>query len=147
MKQIEARKLSDTKPSTFSVPNTTISSRSLSTNISENSTATFYKVDRLCSPNANTIDIEIFHLTRKKLPNLGSNSWSSLPGSYRRPGFNCESIINANCDFSPRAQLLKCTYYYAMIDSVHVTHILMLLCRCDQRQASFATLSLLLVTL
>ena len=22
------------------------------------------------------------HLTRKKLPNLGSNSWSSLPGSY-----------------------------------------------------------------
>ena len=25
---------------------------------------------------------------------------------YRKPGFNCESMINANCDISPRTQLL-----------------------------------------
>ena len=42
---------------------------------------------------------------------------------YRRPGFNCESIINVNSDFSLRAQLLERNYYYQMINSVHVTHV------------------------
>ena len=35
--------------------------------------------------------------------------------TYQGPGFNCDSIINANCDFSPRVQLLEHNYY-AMID-------------------------------
>ena len=40
--------------------------------------------------------------------------------NYRRPGFNCGSILNANCDLSPIAQLLERNYYYyAMINSVH----------------------------
>ena len=47
---------------------------------------------------------------------------------YRRPGFNCESIINANYDLSLRAQLLERNYYYTMIDSMHVTHVLTPLC-------------------
>ena len=50
-----------------------------------------------------------------------------MEATYRRPGFNCESLINANCDFSLKVQLLEHNYYYAMIDSVHVTHVLMLL--------------------
>ena len=58
---------------------------------------------------------------------------NSSRDSYRRPGFNCESLINANCDFSLRSQLLECNYYYVMIDSVHVAHVLTLLCSCDQR--------------
>ena len=33
-------------------------------------------------------------------------------------------IINANGDFGPRVQLLECNYYYAMIDSMHLTHVL-----------------------
>ena len=30
------------------------------------------------------------------------------PNGYCRPGFNCESVMNASCDFSLRAQLLLC---------------------------------------
>ena len=33
-----------------------------------------------------------------------------------------EYIINANCDFSRRVQLLERNYYCAMIDSVHVPY-------------------------
>ena len=69
-----------------------------------------------------------------------------LHAIYHRPGFNCESLINANCDFSLKAQLLEHNYYYAMINSVHVTHMLTLLCSCDQKWASYATWSLLPVT-
>ena len=29
---------------------------------------------------------------------------------YRRLGFNCESIVNAKCDFGLRAQLLERDY-------------------------------------
>ena len=45
---------------------------------------------------------------------------------YRRPGFNCECLINANFDFSLRARLLDCNYYCSIINSVHVTHLLTL---------------------
>ena len=62
-----------------------------------------------------------------------ASSGLNIHVSYHRQGFNCESIINANCDFSWRAQLLERNYYYAMIGSVHVTHVLMLLCSCDQK--------------
>ena len=30
---------------------------------------------------------------------------------YRRTGFKCEHVIIANCDFSPRAQLLEHNVY------------------------------------
>ena len=53
--------------------------------------------------------------------------------THCRPGFNCESLINANCDFSLRAQLLEYNYYYAMTKSVPLTHVLTLLYSCDQR--------------
>ena len=69
----------------------------------------------------------------------GQYKRTSLLNAYCRSGFNCESIINANCDFSPKVQLLRRNYYYAMIDSVHVTYVLTLLCRCNQRLASCAT--------
>ena len=46
---------------------------------------------------------------------------------YRRTGFNCKSLINVNCDLNLRSHLLEHSYYYAMIDSVHVTHVLTLL--------------------
>ena len=65
---------------------------------------------------------------------------------YCRLGFNCESIMNVNCNFSPKAQLLECNYYYAMIDSAHTTHMLMLFCSCNQKSASYPTWSLLPVT-
>ena len=43
-------------------------------------------------------------------------------------GFNFESIINANCDFSPKVQLLKYSHYYATIDSLHVyVHVIHML--------------------
>ena len=72
---------------------------------------------------------------------------------YHRLGFNRSSLINANCDFSLRLQLLvqiailvwDRNYYNAMIDSVRVTHVLMLLRSCDQRWTSYATWSLLQV--
>ena len=66
--------------------------------------------------------------------------------NYRRLGFNCESILNANYDFSLREQILEHNFYYAMIDSVHVIPVLTLLHSCDQRWASCATWSLLPVT-
>ena len=53
--------------------------------------------------------IEITHYI---LPN--TSPYYNMP--CRRQGFNCESIINENCDFSPRAQLLERNYCYAMID-------------------------------
>ena len=49
------------------------------------------------------------------------NTW------YRRPGFNCAGLINANCDFGQRSHLLERNYYYAMIDSLHVTQVIILL--------------------
>ena len=60
---------------------------------------------------------------------------------HGRLGFICVSIINANCDFSPRAQLLERNYYHTMIDSMHVT-VLTPLCNCE-RGASYVTRSLL----
>ena len=30
---------------------------------------------------------------------------------YRRPGFNCESLIKVNCNFNLRAQLLERNYH------------------------------------
>ena len=64
-----------------------------------------------------------------------TNTNSKWTDAYRRPGFNCESIINVNCYFSPKAQLLQHNYYYQMIDSVHVTHVLTLLCSWDQKMS------------
>ena len=48
--------------------------------------------------------------------------------------------------FSLRSQLLERNYYYAVIDSVHITHVSTQLCSCNQRWASYATWSLLPVT-
>ena len=36
---------------------------------------------------------------------------------YRRLGFNCESLINANCNFSPRSQLLLCNDRFCVHNS------------------------------